>query len=216
VARKTVARVCASLVREIPLGTCGAAGLCCRCCRGRVLAVGAQLAGPRAIYILVLSRRTRHTGTTAGPRGVAAITRAVCNRHARRRRIRIRRTSAAQRSVLKGASSAGIALARRSEGQEHEHGCPHRVAHHHLTRARCRRPTSPSARRCALQNREYERSACGWLIASTRSLAASAWTQCYRNFRARGSMYRGGLWHAARPTRWRQLPRGRSRVSDTC
>ena len=37
---------------------------------------------------------------------------------------------------------------------------------------------------CALQNREYERSACGWLIASTRSLAASAWTQCYRNFRA--------------------------------
>ena len=130
--RETVARVCASLVREIPLSTCGAAGLCCRCCRGRVLAVGAQLAGPRAIYILVLSRRTRHTGTTAGPRGVAAITCAVCNRHARRRGIRIRRTSAAQRSVLKGSSRAGIALARRSEGQEHEHGCPHRVAHHHL------------------------------------------------------------------------------------
>ena len=70
---------------------------------------------------------------------------------------------------------------------------------------------------CALQNREYERSACGWLIASTRSLSASAWTQCYRNFRARGSMYRGGLWHAARPTRWRQLPpRAVAGVSDTC
>ena len=109
--RETVARVCASLVREIPLSTCGAHRLCCRCCRGRVLAVGAQLAGPRAIHILVFSRRTRHTGATAGPRGVAAITRAVALVYTPRWRVGI--CNARHTAVDPVSVEAGIARAKR-------------------------------------------------------------------------------------------------------